>query len=1030
MTITSYNSTGFPVQRQTYIKKLQLFSDVICGQEHFQLKNCKFRISNSINNMYDFYFKPAVKSSNSLGKGRPKGGLFMAWKKMQVKKATRIVCENFRIQAAILEYENCKLLLINTYFPCDSQNIVLPNDEAAELQNVLFDISSIKNKYAKKYDTSIVLGDINFDDARYTGHTLAVNTFLENERLCSSWDLFPIDFTFSAGQSRSTIDHFFIPNTLQDIILEAGVIHDSENMSGHSPVFLKINLAKACNPPEKVSRNPRLNWGRSSPEQQARYTQQLKDQLSQPGAAPGCLECDNVLCSNLSHLQDINCLTNKLLEAMVDSAWDNLEATKGTTGDQASREHTIPGWNEHVKPFQNEARFWYSLWESAGKPVHSSVPGIEHDLFTNMKASKNHYHFAVRRTQNNLKSIENDKVVSKMGSPAMFEEIKKSCKDKNAETSSVIDDVHGASNISNHFKNIYEQLYNEQGDIGEDLINRIRGKVATEADEAKATLALVTADLVKTAVKKLKPDKADVSGNFTSDCLKSAPDIFFEKLSSIFRTCLLHGYMSHDLLVCALSPIVKDPNGDISSSKNYRGIAISSLVLKVFDNCLLLLFGKLLSNDVLQFGFQKGCSTVQCTWAVQETISNYLRKGSEVYCCLLDFSKAFDKVNFESLFQKLLERSFPAIFLRLILYIYLNQSCYIRWNSVESSSFLVKNGVRQGAILSPSLFCVYLDTLLVRLRDAGVGCHVGGSFSGAFGYADDVTLLAPSRQALQIMLDICENFSASHSMLFSTDPVPAKSKTKCLFFSRKRSSDQIKNVTLNGDNLPWVATAKHLGNHLSSKLNFSSYSPETKTDILCKRAILFDKVHQILQQFGFYKPKLLINLISIYSTALYGSTLWQLASEEHLKLNRSWNTAVKIVWDLPHPTHTRFLESLSPVPHLESVLSGRYIGFAQGLAKSAKPLIKLLFNSCISDLGSQTGQNVDFLLQKYCKRNLADLVADKNCIKKSRVVALSETEKWKLTIIEEVSLMRKGHLEVTEFDDKMLEEILDYVCTE
>jgi hypothetical protein len=280
------------------------------------------------------------------------------------------------------------------------------------------------------------------------------------------------------------------------------------------------------------------------------------------------------------------------------------------------------------------------------------------------------------------------------------------------------------------------------------------------------------------------------------------------------------------------------------------------------------------------------------------------------------------------------------------------------------------------------------------------------------------------------MLDIREDFSSSHSMLFSTDPVPAKSKTKCLFFSRKRSSDQIKNVTLNGDNLPWVATAKHLGNHLSSKLNFSSYSPETKTDILCKRAILFDKVHQILQQFGFYKPKLLINLISIYSTALYGSTLWQLASEEHLKLNRSWNTAVKIVWDLPHPTHTRFLESLSPVPHLESVLSGRYIGFAQGLAKSAKPLIKLLFNSCISDLGSQTGQNVDFLLQKYCKRNLADLVADKNCIKKSRVVALSETEKWKLTIIEEVSLMRKGHLEVTEFDDKMLEEILDYVCTE
>ena len=78
LTITSYNSTGFPVQRQTYIQKLQLFSDVICCQEHFQLKNCKFRVSNSINNNYDLNFKPAVKSNNYLGQGRPKGGLFMA----------------------------------------------------------------------------------------------------------------------------------------------------------------------------------------------------------------------------------------------------------------------------------------------------------------------------------------------------------------------------------------------------------------------------------------------------------------------------------------------------------------------------------------------------------------------------------------------------------------------------------------------------------------------------------------------------------------------------------------------------------------------------------------------------------------------------------------------------------------------------------------------------------------------------------------------------------------------------------------
>ena len=166
--------------------------------------------------------------------------------------------------------------------------------------------------------------------------------------------------------------------------------------------------------------------------------------------------------------------------------------------------------------------------------------------------------------------------------------------------------------------------------------------------------------------------------------------------------------------------------------------------------------------------------------------------------------------------------------------------------------------------MSPSLFCVYLDTLLASLRASGLGCHLGGSFCGAFGYADDVTLLAPTRQGLQALLDICQDFSSSHSMLFSTDPVPAKSKTKCIFFSKTRSSENIQPVSLNGNALLWVCSAKHLGNLLSSKLNLSFSSPEMKTDLLSKRAIFFHRVHQILQQFGSYEPRLIINLLNSF----------------------------------------------------------------------------------------------------------------------------------------------------------------------
>ena len=185
----------------------------------------------------------------------------------------------------------------------------------------------------------------------------------------------------------------------------------------------------------------------------------------------------------------------------------------------------------------------------------------------------------------------------------------------------------------------------------------------------------------------------------------------------------------------------------------------------------------------------------------------------------------------------------------------------------------MNNGVRQGAILSPCLFCLYIDTLIQALRNSGLGCHIGVIYVGALGYADDVTLLAPTRQSLQEMLWICESFSKNHSMQFSTDPDPAKSKTKCLYFSRKKQIKPIPKLILNGNLLPWVEKAKHLGNQLTTKICFSPVSMDTSADILVKRAIFFTKVHELKQQYGYYDPTIQCELLRIYGTSFYGSPL-------------------------------------------------------------------------------------------------------------------------------------------------------------
>ena len=62
-----------------------------------------------------------------------------------------------------------------------------------------------------------------------------------------------------------------------------------------------------------------------------------------------------------------------------------------------------------------------------------------------------------------------------------------------------------------------------------------------------------------------------------------------------------------------------------------------------------------------------------------------------------------------------------------------------------------------------------------------LGCDMGGLWVGAAGYADDLILLAPSRSAMKKMLQVCENFAESANLQFSTDPVPAKSKSRCIY---------------------------------------------------------------------------------------------------------------------------------------------------------------------------------------------------------------------------------------------------------
>ena len=144
---------------------------------------------------------------------------------------------------------------------------------------------------------------------------------------------------------------------------------------------------------------------------------------------------------------------------------------------------------------------------------------------------------------------------------------------------------------------------------------------------------------------------------------------------------------------------------------------------------------------------------------MMETISYYNANGSNVYALMLDASKAFDRVNYCKLFRVLLKRKVSPLTLRLMLYMYTKQKLQVRWGSSMSSQFTACNGVKQGAILSPILFSIYMDGLFEQLGKSGVGCHMGNHYKGCIGYADDITLLTPARSGLKVLIDICEKYA-------------------------------------------------------------------------------------------------------------------------------------------------------------------------------------------------------------------------------------------------------------------------------
>ena len=232
-----------------------------------------------------------------------------------------------------------------------------------------------------------------------------------------------------------------------------------------------------------------------------------------------------------------------------------------------------------------------------------------------------------------------------------------------------------------------------------------------------------------------------------------------------------------------------------------------------------------------------------------------------------------------------------------------------------------------------------------------------------------------------------------YNIQFSTDPVPHKSKSKCIFM-RGNNKNLVKppELRLCGRSLPWVERASHLGHELHE-------SGQMELDASCKRAQFIEKSVEIRTMFQWAGPAEIMRALKLYLSSFYGAMLWDLAGERARQVFSAWNTAVKLTWDCPRATKTFLLQNTlsCDMSSARTDIIGRYSKFFLSLRESACYEVRVLANLTATDLRTTTGRNLKVVRNASGLDPLrSSFSAVKTAIASREMVDVLPQDKWRI----------------------------------
>ena len=894
--------------------------DVVFLQEHWLLHN-ELDILSNIHPDFLSLGHSSVDASQGLLLGRPFGGTCILYNKALSNLVVFVETSNPRISALMLKSKLGPVLLVSVYMPTDYGN----NDCFEDYVELCSELSALFSECDAVQ--MIIAGDFNCQPGSRFFPVLQ-NFIDEHNMILSDIKRLSDVFTFYNVESHyySWIDHIACSSSIDSLIERCEVRYEYIT-SDHKPVLFKLNdllssSIQACGSHQIFANKTVADWSMVDELCLSKYQYELSAALGKIAIPSWCF-CNDIDGRYVLVQEAIDNYYSAIISC-VKSAINKCIPTKVIS----DKEYIVPGWNEYVDSKHAVARSAFLDWVYDGKPRYGPT-------FEIMRKSRAQFKLAFRYCRKNEETLRADgyaKSVLKNDYKVFWNDISKNKNACASKYASVIDGCVGDDNIVEHWRDFYAKLYNSSDNDHAKQVFMNRMNSIIESSVSKDFTVHV--QHVVDACGKLKKNKSPGPDGISSEAFCFAcPDLFIH-LAMLFNLFLKFNFLPKAFMQSVIIPVVKNKAGNLSDMHNYRAIAISNIISKIFESLLTEALYSASEYDNFQFGFKADHSTGLCTNVLKETVNYYRSNGSHVFACFIDFSKAFDNVNYWKLFTKLLDDNVNCNVVRILAFWYSNQNCYVRWRNSFSTSFSVGNGTRQGSVLSPYLFARYIRELIGSVVESGIGCCIGNQIVNILAYADDIVLISPSWRAMQHMLTIL------HTEAKIIDMTCNVNKTVAMMFQPKKRHMSLGNVfpefTINSACIKFVSQFKYLGHILTNNLNDDE-------DINREIRNTFVRTNILKRKFGKCSRIVKTLLFKGYCICFYDIALWKTYNSYTINKFRScYNRCAKIFFGFKRQDSLSAMQVLCHIPTFDTILHNARLAFRSSKITCANALVKIL----------------------------------------------------------------------------------------